>query len=200
MTMCWILSIHARLPATAPAMTSEWPARPLVALWTTMSKPRESGRCKGVVDDGDEIVFFGKGDGFLEIDEAHGGIGGRLDVEDFGERGEQAVEPGEIGLDLAHGDAKAGEDVAHEAVGAAVELGGGDNFVAGFQRGEERVGDGGHARGGDDGGFGAFEGGDFAFGDGERWVAVAGVNVGFAFAFGPALHFGGGGEGEGGRA
>ena len=42
---------------------------------------------EGVVDDGDEIVFFGEGDGFVEVDEADGGIGGRLDVEDFGERG-----------------------------------------------------------------------------------------------------------------
>ena len=109
-------------------------------------------------------------------------------------------EPGEIGFDLAHGDAEAGEDIAHEAIGAAVELGGGDDFVAGLERGEQRVGDGGHAGGGDDGGFGAFERGDFAFGDGERGVAVARVDVGFAFAFGPALHFGGGGEGEGGRA
>ena len=109
-------------------------------------------------------------------------------------------EAGEIGFDLADGDAEARENVAHEPVGAAVELGGGDDFVAGFERGEQRVGDGGHAGGGDDGGFGAFECGDFAFGDGERGIAVARVDVGFAFAFGPALHFGGGGEGEGGGA
>ena len=71
---------------------------------------------------------------------------------------------------------------------------GGDDFVAGFERGEQRVGDGGHAGRGDDCGFGAFERGDFAFGDGEGWIAVTRVNVGFAFAFGPALHFGGGGN------
>jgi hypothetical protein len=69
-----------------------------------------------------------------------------------------------------------------------------------FRLGEQRVRNGGHAGGGDDGGFGAFEGGDFAFGDGERGVAVARVDVGFAFAFGPTLHFSGGGEGEGGGA
>src|ERR1700722_13130924 len=60
--------------------------------------------------------------------------------------------------------------------------------------------DGGHTRGRDDGGFGSFERGDFAFGDGEGWVAVARVDVGFAFSFGPALHFGGGGKCEGGSA
>src|SRR5580698_3243003 len=37
----------------------------------------EDWRCEGVIDDGDEVVFFGKGDGFLEIDEADGGIGWR---------------------------------------------------------------------------------------------------------------------------
>src|SRR6201999_2997860 len=139
-----------------------------------------------------EVVLFGEGDGFLEVDEADGGVGWRLELEDCGEREEQAVEPGEVGLDLADGDAETGEDVAHEAISAAVELSGGDAFVAGFEGGEQRVGDGGHAGGGDDRGFGAFEGGDFAFSDGERRIAVARVNVGFAFAFGPALHLGGG--------
>ena len=114
--------------------------------------------------------------------------------------GESSLRAGEIGFDLADGDAERGKHVAHEAVGAAVELRGGDDFVAGFERGEQRVGDGGHAGRGDDGGFGAFERGDFSFGDGERGIAVARVDVGFAFAFGPALHFGGGGEGEGGGA
>src|SRR5579872_1094732 len=147
--------------------------------------------CKSVVDDGDEIVFFGEGDGLLEIDEAHGRVGRRLDVEDFGERGQQAVEAIQVGFDLADGDAEAGENVAHEPVRAAVELRGGDDFVAGFEGGEQRVRDRGHAGGSYDGGFGALERGDFAFGDGERRVAVARVDVGFALAFGPAFHFGG---------
>ena len=36
------------------------------------------------------LCFLAKAMALLKIDEAHGGIGGRLDVEDFGERGEQS--------------------------------------------------------------------------------------------------------------
>jgi hypothetical protein len=52
----------------------------------------EDGSGEGVVDDGDEVVLFGEGDGFLKIDEADSGVSGRFDVEDFGERGKQAVQ------------------------------------------------------------------------------------------------------------
>src|SRR5437879_3890978 len=46
MTMWRTRSIHFLLPAAAPAMMSEWPARYLVALWTTMSKPSSMGFCR----------------------------------------------------------------------------------------------------------------------------------------------------------
>ncbi len=160
----------------------------------------QRGAGEGVVDHRDEIVPFGEGRGFFKVDQAQGGIAGRFDVKHFGAGGEQVFDTFEVGFNVANGNAEAWEDVAHEAVATAIDLIRGDDFVAGAKDGEKRAGNCGHARGGNDGGFGAFESGDFILGDGQGWIAVAGVNVGVAFAFGPAFHFGGVGEGEGGSA
>src|SRR5260370_34187523 len=70
--------------------------------------------------------------------------------------------------------------------------------MGGFQRRQERGGNGGHAGRSNDGGFGPFERGDFFFGDGKRGIAVTRIDVGLVLAFGPKLHFLGRGKGEGG--
>ena len=38
-------SMSSALPATTPSRASLWPARPLVAAWSTRSTPWSSGRC-----------------------------------------------------------------------------------------------------------------------------------------------------------
>src|SRR4029077_6400083 len=93
----------------------------------------QDGRCEGVVDDGDQVVFFGESDGFFQIDEAKSWVGGRFDVENFASRSDQALYSFERSGDVAHGNAHVGEDITHQAIGAAVELRGGDDFVALFQ-------------------------------------------------------------------
>ncbi len=145
-------------------------------------------------------MFFGEGHGFVNIDEAKSGIGGRFDVKNFRTGRNKILDAREIGANLTDGDPHVGKNVAHQAICAAVGLGSGDDFVAGLERGEQSGGNSGHAGRGDYGGLRAFEGGNFLLGDGERGIAVARVNVGFVFALGPQLHFFGGGESESGRA
>src|SRR5258706_16216302 len=71
----------------------------------------EHWRGESVVNDGDEFVFLGEGHGFVNIDEAKSGIGGRFDVKNFGTRREKNFDGGEIGADLADGDAHVGENI-----------------------------------------------------------------------------------------
>jgi len=83
------------------------------------------------------LWFFGEGDRFLKIDEAHGGIGGRR------RRGlwcaeREVVDAGKIGFDLADGDAEARENVSHEAIGSAIELREEMIRRPGFECGEQR--------------------------------------------------------------
>ena len=145
-------------------------------------------------------MLFGEGDGFVDVDEAQRGVGGRFDVKSFCAGRHELFDAGEIGADLADGNAHVGKNIAQEAIGAAVELGSGNDFVAAFYSGEKRGRDGSHAGRSDDGGFGAFERGDFFLGDAQSGIAVTGVNVGLVFSLGPELHFFGGRKREGGRA
>ena len=157
-------------------------------------------RCKSVVDDGDEFVFFGERHGFVNIDEAEGGVSGRFDVKNFRTRRDKILNTREIGANLPDGDPHVGKDVAHQAIRAAVGLRGGDDFVAGLERGEQSGRDRGHAGRRDYSGLRTFQGSNFLLGDRERGIAVTGVNVSFVFALGPQLHFFGGRKGKSGRA
>src|SRR5260370_5464334 len=102
---------------------------------------------------------------------------------------DETFDGGEIGANLADDDTHIGENIAHQAIRAAVGLRRGDDLVAGPERGEQSRGNGGHAGRSDYGGFRAFEGSDFLFGHGECGIAVTRVNVGLVFALGPQLHF-----------
>ena len=68
----------------------------------------------------------------MNIHEAKRGIRGRFDVENFRTRGNKIFDAGEIGSNLADGDAHVGENIAHQAVGAAIGLRRGNDFVARF--------------------------------------------------------------------
>ena len=62
-------------------MTSEWPAEVFGgAVNDHVEAERERvlqhRAGEGVVDDGDEVVFFGEGDGFVQVDEADVGFVG----------------------------------------------------------------------------------------------------------------------------
>jgi len=111
---------------------------------------------KSVVDDGNELVFLGKRHGSVNIDEAKRGVSGRFDVKNFRTRRDELFHAGQIGSDLADGDAHVGENVAHQAKRTAVELCRGYHFIAGLQCGKQRGGNSRHAGRGDHGSFGAF--------------------------------------------
>ena len=101
---------------------------------------------------------------------------------------------------MADSNAHIGENVAHQAVGAAIKLRGGNHFVALFQGAQQRRGNCSHSAGSDDASFRAFQCRDFLFGHAKSRIAVAGVYVGAALSFGPALHFRAGRKREGGGA
>src|SRR5882762_2824193 len=92
----------------------------------------QNGSGESVVDDRDEIVVLGEGDGSFKIYEAQRGVGGRFDVQNFAARSDQAFDAVERRADVADSDAHVRKNIAHQAVGAAVELRGGDQFVALF--------------------------------------------------------------------
>src|SRR5260370_7983749 len=99
------------------------------------------------------------------------------------------LDAGNIGSDMTDGDAHVGKNVPHQTVRSAVELRGGDHFIAGLQRSKERGGNSRHAGRSDDSSFGAFEAGDLLFSDGNRRIAAAGIALSIVFAFLPYLHF-----------
>src|SRR5208282_1296433 len=144
-----------------------------------------------------ELVLLCKGDGFVKINDLQRGVCGRLDVEAFAFWSNQGLDAFQGSFRATHGNAHAGKDVAHQPVRAAIELCRGNKFIPILQHTEERVRDRGHAGGGDDGGFGAFESGDLAFRDSQRGIGVTRVDIGFALAFRPAFHLFAGGKREG---
>src|SRR5215470_5034489 len=95
----------------------------------------QDGAGEGVVDERDEIPFAREGDSCLQVNEAEDGIGGRFDVESLCAGVDEFFDAGEVGFDVADDDAEAGKIVAHQAVGAAIGLAGGDDFVS---RAEDR--------------------------------------------------------------
>ncbi|CDZ89285.1 hypothetical protein RHRU231_470133 [Rhodococcus ruber] len=117
-------------------------------------------------DAGDvEEVVFGVGDGFAVEGAGGGADGGAPLVEVVG-----VVDEGDL-------DAEAGQGVVQQVVGAAVEVGAGDEVVAGGGEVEDGVGLGGLAGGEEQGGDAALEGGDALFDRVLGGVHDAGVDV-----------------------
>ena len=90
---------------------------------------------------------------------------------------------------MPNDDGHTRKDIAHQAVGAAIDLSRGDYFITGLQNGEKRTRNGGHTRCGDHGCFRAFQRRQLLLSDSKRGVSVAGVNVSRTFPLRPALHF-----------
>lgn len=145
-------------------------------------------------------MFFGEGNGFVEIDQTKSRVCRGFDVEDFCFRRDEGFDAFEGSFRAADGDAPVWKFVAHEAVSATVGLRGRDDFVALLERAKKCAGDGSHAGCGGDCSFRALECGDFVFCNRHCGIAVARVNVGAAFACRPEFHLFAGREGEGGSA
>jgi len=90
---------------------------------------------------------------------------------------------------MPNDDGHTRKNIAHQTIGAAIDLSRGDYFITGLQNGEKRTRNGSHTRCGDDGRFRAFQRGQLLLSDSKRWVSVTRVNVSRTFTLGPALHF-----------
>jgi len=80
---------------------------------------------EGVVDDGNELVLLAELRGFREVDEAHGGFVGLFHVQDA-RAGVTSLQCRRDRCRRDDFDSEVGEDVAHQAIRAAVELCGGN--------------------------------------------------------------------------
>ena len=152
----------------------------------------EDGRCESIVDDTDEMMFARKGSGFTEINKEESRIRRRFHIETSTARRDQLLYSFQGGFDMPGGNAETGEDIAHQAIGTAVHLGSGNQFVAVAEKTEKRAGDGGHARGSDNGVFGTFERGYFFRGHDQGGIPIPCVHEGLALAFRPQFQFLGG--------
>ena len=116
-------------------MEVPWPPIYLVAEATTMSAPCSIGRTRptpiGVVHDQRDAGVVGDlGEGF-EIRHVELGVADGFGVDRARLRGDGLAERVEIlGIHEAHGAAQFGQGVVEELVGAAIEIVGGDDFVA----------------------------------------------------------------------
>ena len=155
----------------------------LVAESTTMSAPHSMGRAKdggrgGIVDDQGHALLVSDAGQLLDVGNVELGIAQGLGVDGPGFRvdgSSQAVEV--VGIGKAHLNAEPRQGVVEKVVGAAVERGGGDDFVAGAGQGEDGQGLGGLAGGGGQGRRSSFEGGDALLEDVGGGVHDAGVDV-----------------------
>lgn len=116
---------------------------------------------KGVVDnDGDALLVRGLGDR-LKVGDVEARVADRLEVDGLGlvvDRGGNVL--GLVAGDELGRDAEAGQDDLELVVGAAVEVGGRDNVVAGVGEGSDRQELRGLTGGSGDGGDTALEGSD----------------------------------------
>ena len=138
----------------------------------------EIGRGEGGIDDQRQAVGVGDvGDG-LEVGDFQRGIGDGLAEQGAGlgvDGGGEVFRV--VGIDEAHLDAERGQDVVELGVGAAVEVAGGDDVVAGLGEVDDGVEDGGGAGGDGEAGGAAFERGDALFEHVVGGVHQAGVDV-----------------------
>ena len=138
---------------SAPARTSPWPFRNLVAECTTRSAPRRERpgvhrRGHGAVDDQPGVSLVRNLRGCGDVGDGPRGIGRGLDPHDAGPvRIDGLLPRGEVaGVDVGDGDAPGEGKLADPLPQRPVHDRGGDDVVAGSQRTEHRRG-GGHTGG-----------------------------------------------------
>ena len=104
------------------------------------------GRGKGVVDKDLDAVLMGDLHHGGNIHQHHGGVGGRLHIDQFGVGLDQAFQLAEIGgVKGIVGDPEAGQPVAGHVLRAGIFGLGENSVVAAFQQCENRAGDSAHA-------------------------------------------------------
>ena len=132
----------------------------------------------GVVEDEGHAGGAGDLGYFLDGEDIEGGVAQALAVEGLGVGAKGAAEGlGVVGVDEGDVDAEFWEGVVEEVVGAAVELGDGDDVVTGAGEIEDGVGDGGLAGGVGERGGAAFQGGDALLKHIRRGIHDTGVDV-----------------------
>ena len=138
----------------------------------------EDGREAGVVENQRHVRGAGDGGDFFDGEDVEGGVAQAFAVKGFGVWAEGAAEGfGVIGIHEGDFEAEFGEGVVKQVVGAAVELGDGDDVVAGTGEVEDGVGDGGLAGGVGEGGGAALKRGDAALKHIRSGVHDTGVDV-----------------------
>lgn len=132
------------------------------------------GRQEGVVDDDHNAAGVGGGGDSADVDEAQGGVGGGLDPDELGGVGNVLAD---VNLDLGgegHFDAVGLCDLGEVAVGAAIDIGDGDDMGTGGEALEDDGGGGGTGREGQ-GVLGVLDGGNGSLEVGAVRVAAARV-------------------------
>ena len=113
-----------------------------------IERPLVDGRREGVVDDDDRPCGVARGRQSCDVEHLEGGVRGRLEIEEPSALGDGALESRVVAriaqVDL---DADPWQELQEDAVRAAVRVAHGHDAIAGPQQCEQRVGDGGHARG-----------------------------------------------------
>ncbi len=148
-----------------------------------MSAPHSMGRQRigeaaGVVDHQRHALLVGDSGQLFHVGNVELGIAQGFGVDSPGLRvdgGAQAVKV--IRIDKADGDAETRQGVVEEVVGAAVERGGGDDFVSGAGQGKDGQSLRGLARGGGQCSRAPFEGGDPLLEDVGGRIHDAGIDV-----------------------
>jgi hypothetical protein len=138
----------------------------------------EIGRGEGRVHDEGQLVLLRDARNSVEVGHVQGRVADGLDVEEPRLGADGLLEA--LGIpDVGEGRpyAEVGKDGVEHRVGAAVEVRGRDDLVAGAGDGDDRVEDGGRARGHGDRGGPALELGDAGLEDLVGRVAEAGVDV-----------------------
>ena len=156
-------------PATAPAVKSLCPPRYLVAVGAVVQRVLVDRGGEGVVD-GDQSAdrMRLRGDR-SDVEDVEGGVGRGLEEHDPGAVGQHVGQP----LDFARSDergvdAQAGQVLAEQFEGAAVDVAQADDVITGAAVGQERRGFGCHAGAEGHGGFGVFKVGQFCV-PGSGW-------------------------------
>ncbi len=124
----------------------------------------------------DQIVLLSQGSDLLQIDHAQCRIGRRFQIKQLRVRPDRPRVL--IVFRSVHKrgfDAELGQPLAEELCGAAINVTLGNHVVAAFQQGEQRCGDGSHARSKEQRGIGAFQFRNGLLGYRVRGIAVTRV-------------------------
>ena len=127
----------------APPMTSECPPRYFVVECMTTSAPSASGCCrygeaKVLSTTSVALLAWATSASARDVGDVEQGIGGRLDPEDLGGRGDRRGH----GVDVVDrhkrvGDAPLGQHLVQQPEGSAVDVVGQDNVIAGAYEGAQ---------------------------------------------------------------